>query len=75
MRIYKLLNILLLATLITVTLVACGQKEVKTDSVNADSLLSVAHKGHQYERLLELADTLQATGHITGIHADYWHSC
>ena len=72
MRIYRLLNILLLVILITVTLVGCGQKEVKTDSVNADSLLDVAHKGHQYERLLELADTLQATGHITSIHADYW---
>lgn len=72
MRKYRLLNILLLAILIAVTLVSCGQKEVKTDSVNADSLLNVAHKGHQYERLLELADTLQATGHITSIHADYW---
>ena len=72
MRRCKLLNILLLVTLIAVTFVACGQKEVKTDSVNADSLLNVAHKGHQYERLLELADTLQATGHITSIHADYW---
>ncbi len=72
MRIYRLLNILLLVILITVMLVGCGQKEVKTDSVNADSLLDVAHKGHQYERLLELADTLQATGHITSIHADYW---
>ena len=72
MRKYRLLNILLLAILIAVTLVSCGQKEVKTDSVNADSLLSVAHAGHQYDRLLELADTLQATGHITGIRADYW---
>lgn len=72
MRRCKLLNILLLVTLIAVTFVACGQKEVKTDSVNADSLLNVAHREHQYERLLELADTLQATGHITSIHADYW---
>ena len=46
MRKYRLLNILLLAILIAVTLVSCGQKEVKTDSVNADSLLSVAHAGH-----------------------------
>ena len=72
MRKYRLLNILLLAILIAVTLVGCGQKEVKTDNVNADSVLSVAHAGHQYDRLLELADTLQATGHITGIRADYW---
>ena len=72
MKIYRILNILLMAMLVTVMLVACGQKEVKTGRVNADSLLSVAHKGHQYERLLELADTLQGTGQITSIHADYW---
>ena len=72
MRKYRLLNILLLAILIAVTLVGCGQKEVKTDNVNADSLLNAAHAGHQYDRLLELADTLQSAGLISSIHADYW---
>jgi signal transduction histidine kinase len=72
MRKYRLLNILLLAILIAVTLVSCGQKEVKTGNVNADSLLNAAHAGHQYDRLLELADTLQSAGLISSIHADYW---
>ena len=71
MKNHRLLDILL-AMIMTVTLVACGQEEVKNSSMNADSLLNAAHEGHQYERLLELADTLQATGNITSIHADYW---
>ena len=40
--------------------------------VNADSLINVAHKNHDYNRLLELADTLQVLGEITDIQADYW---
>lgn len=72
MRKYQILNILLMAVLVAFTLTACDHKEEKTGSVNADSLISVAHKGHQYDRLLELADTLQATGHITSIRANYW---
>ena len=72
MRKYRILNILLTAVLMAVILTACDHKVEKVDDVNADSLLNVAHKRHQYDRLLELADTLQATGHITSIHANYW---
>lgn len=72
MRKYRILNILLTAVLMAVVLTACDHKEEKVDDVNADSLINVAHKRHQYDRLLELADTLQATGHITSIHANYW---
>lgn len=72
MRKYRILNILLTAVLIAVALTACDHKVEKAGEVNADSLLNVAYKGHQYDRLLELADTLQATGHITSIHANYW---
>ena len=72
MRKYWILNILLTAVLMAVILTACDHKVEKVDDVNADSLLNVAHKRHQYDRLLELADTLQATGHITSIHANYW---
>ena len=72
MRKYWILNILLTAVLMVVILTACDHKVEKVDDVNADSLLNVAHKRHQYDRLLELADTLQATGHITSIHANYW---
>ena len=72
MRKYWILNILLTAVLMAVILTACDHKVEKVDDVNADSLINVAHKRHQYDRLLELADTLQATGHITSIHANYW---
>ena len=72
MRKYRILNILLTAVLMAVILTACDHKVEKVDDVNADSLINVAHKRHQYDRLLELADTLQATGHITSIHANYW---
>ena len=72
MRKYRIQNILLTAVLMAVILTACDHKVEKVDDVNADSLLNVAHKRHQYDRLLELADTLQATGHITSIHANYW---
>ena len=72
MRKYRILNILLTAVLMAVILTACDHKVEKVDDVNADSLLNVAHKRHQYDRLLELADTLQAAGHITSIQANYW---
>lgn len=53
---------------------SCGHKEesVTVKKSKADSLIEAAHKGHEYERLLELADTLQATGEISNIRADYW---
>ena len=72
MRNFRILNILLTAVLMAVILTACDHKAEKVDDVNADSLLNEAHNRHQYDRLLELADTLQATGHITSIHANYW---
>ena len=72
MRKGLILNILLVAVLVAVSLTACDHKEEKTGGVNADSLLNVAYRSHQYDRLLELADTLQATGHISSIHANYW---
>ena len=73
MKNHRLLNLLLIAVLTATVLISCNRQEAQnTKLANADSLLSVAHKEHQYERLLELADTLQATGNITSIHADYW---
>ena len=72
MRKYRILNILLTAVLMAVVLTACDHKEEKVDDVNVDSLINVAYKAHQYDRLLELADTLQAAGHITSIQANYW---
>lgn len=73
MKTLRLLNYLLVAVLTVTWLLACGDKEENvTDNNKADSLINVAHKNHEYERLLELADKLQASGHISNIQADYW---
>lgn len=73
MKTLRLLNYLLVAVLTVTWLLACGDKEKNvTDNNKADSLINVAHKNHEYERLLELADKLQASGHISNIQADYW---
>ncbi|MCR5513334.1 MAG: HAMP domain-containing histidine kinase [Prevotella sp.] len=73
MKILRLVNYLLTTTLVVAMLLACGGKEEQVADTNeADSLIDVAHKEHAYERLLELADTLQAAGKITDIQADYW---
>ena len=64
---------MLLTALMALLLLSCGDHRQKPDSsVKADSLISAAHKGHDYDRLLALADRLQKSGHITDIQADYW---
>ncbi len=65
---------MVVAMLLATIPLSCGHKEesVTIDKTKADSLIEAAHKGHEYERLLELADTLQATGEISNIRADYW---
>ena len=64
---------MLLTALMALLLLSCGDHRQKPDSsVKADSLISAAHQGHDYDRLLALADRLQKSGHITDIQADYW---
>lgn len=73
MKTLRLLNYLMVAAVAVTLLLSCGDKEQKVaETTKADSLIGVAHKNHEYERLLELADTLQASGHITAVQADYW---
>ncbi len=72
-RTLRRLNLMLLTALMALLLLSCGDHRQKPDSsVKADSLISAAHKGHDYDRLLALADRLQKSGHITDIQADYW---
>lgn len=53
MKTLRLLNYLLVAVLTVTWLLACGDKEENvTDNNKADSLINVAHKNHEYERLL-----------------------
>lgn len=73
MKTLRLLNFLLVAVLTATLLLSCGDKEEKvTKRTEADSLINIAHKNHDYERLLELADQFQTSGDITDIQADYW---
>lgn len=70
----RLLNLLLVAVLTGASLLSCGgKKDTKTvEAVEADSLIEAAHKNHEYQRLLELADELQQSDRITDVQADYW---
>ena len=73
MKTLRLLNFLLVAVLTATLLLSCGdQEETVTQRTEADSLINIAHKNHDYKRLLELADTFQTSGDITEIQADYW---
>lgn len=42
------------------------------DPDRADSLLDAAHQAHDYDRILSLADSLQATGDLSRMKACYW---
>lgn len=73
MKTLRLLNLLQVAVLTATLLLSCGDKEERvTQRTEADSLLNIAHKNHDYQRLLELADEYQTSGDITDIQADYW---
>ena len=74
MKTLRHLYLLLIATMTLSMLLACGDEREHVAETNkeADSLIDAAHKEHAYERLLELADTLQNAGKITDIQANYW---
>ena len=66
-------HLILLTMLTAMVLLSCGDQQQKPDNtIKADSLINAAHNAHEYQRLMELADRLQASGHITDIQADYW---
>jgi len=48
--------------------------EQQTDSMTteADSLMNAVYEARDYNRLLRMADMLQAEGHLSVIKADYW---
>lgn len=41
-------------------------------AARADSLIEAAHLSHDFERIIVLADSLEATGDFSRIKADYW---
>ena len=54
---------------------SCAKKQPArnaTETARADSLMEVAHLAHDNDRILVLADSLEATGDFSRIKADYW---
>lgn len=68
------LILFLLATLsIITTLYSCDEKYVIVANTNqADSLINVAYKNHDYDSLIILADSMQKTGELSDMKACYW---
>lgn len=48
------------------------QEDERYDSLAADTLLEAAHLDHDNDRIIALADSLEAAGAIGPIKADYW---
>ena len=73
MKMQRLKHHALLSVLAATLMLSCNQQELPhTDEEQVDSLLCTAHKNHDYQRLLELSDSLQTEGDITTIQANYW---
>lgn len=70
----RLLNRFLAVAFALVSLLSCENKDTEHTPkiMEADALISAAHKNHEYQQLLKLADQLEAAGQITDIQADYW---
>ena len=68
------LILFLLATLsIITTFCSCGEKYVNVANTNqADSLINIAYKNHNYDSLIILADSMQKTGELSDMKACYW---
>lgn len=65
-------SLLLLAALLVLP-GACDRQPVWVqDTGRADSLIGAAHQGHDYGRILFLADSLQAAGDLSLVKACYW---
>lgn len=66
-----------LSIILAAIILACSSCErfhmpVVHDTARADSLMEAAHLAHDSDRILVLADSLEAIGDFTPIKADYW---
>lgn len=68
------LILFLLATIsIITTFCSCGEKYViVANTTQADSLINIAYKNHNYDSLIILADSMQKTGELSDMKACYW---
>ena len=51
---------------------SCGNKASQEEMAKADKLMEAAHKAKDYQRLMRLADSLEANGCLTSAKAYYW---
>lgn len=67
------LFLLALAAIMMLALTSCEEKEaVSSQTMEADSLLNVAHRAHDYEKILLLADINEQSGRLSKLKACYW---
>ena len=64
---------LLTAALGTLTLTSCKESQsVKATKAEADSLIDVAHKKHDYDKILNLVEKYEEKGSLSPLKAHYW---
>ena len=51
---------------------SCGNNPSQEESARAEQLIKAAHKAKDYQRLISLADSLEAKGSMTPAQAYYW---
>ena len=61
-----------LALITILLLTACGEENSKGVSQNADSLIETAYKRKDYNKILQLADSLERTEALAPTKAYYW---
>lgn len=61
-----------LLPLSTFLFTACGNKPSEEEMAKAEQLIEAAHKAKDYQRLMSLADELEAKGTLTPAKAYYW---
>ena len=71
----KHLTLLVLMALATLTFTSCSlkdQQQTASQQVQVDSLLNAAHRAHDYEKILQIADQQEKAGVLSTLKASYW---
>ena len=71
----KRLKLMVLMALATLTFTSCSLKDQQHtvgEQLKVDSLLNVAHRAHDYEKILQLADQQEKAGVLSTLKACYW---
>lgn len=63
---------ILLVLLTSVLMIACNDEEKKSQISEADKQIEASHKNRNYNKLITVVDSLEASGAITPTKACYW---